>query len=152
MSSTNSGLIGRPPRTSRRYGSTSTRLCGPPYAISSTAMRSAAMHPLDNRLQGLHRRLGEHTVPEVENVPRSPGGAGEHVPRLTLELRSRRQERRRIEVTLDGFGGRGSDALPRDIERHAPVDPDHVAAGAGEVHEQRRRIGPEVDHRYSARA
>src|SRR3989449_9666014 len=66
-----SGAVGRPPRTSWRYGSTSSRLPGPPYAINSTATRpppSAAMHPLDDRLEGFHRRLREHAMPEIEDV------------------------------------------------------------------------------------
>src|SRR5882762_5093159 len=144
--------MGRPPRTSCRYGSTSSRLPGPPYAISNTATRSAAMHPLDDRLQGLHRRLGEHAVSEVENVPWSPAGAGEHVPHLPLELRPRRQQSHRIEVALNGSGSNGPDALPRDVERDAPVLADHVAPGAREIHQQGGRISPEVDHRHAARA
>src|SRR5437899_6740415 len=135
ISCTNSGGVGRPPRTSRRYGSTSSRLCGPPYAINSTAMRSAAMHPLHDRLQGLHRRLRENAVPQVEDVPGPPGGSGEHVPYLPLQLRPRRQERDWIEVALNGAGGRGPDPLPRDVERNAPVDADHVAARPREIHE-----------------
>src|SRR3989442_1670865 len=121
ISCKNSGGVGRPPRTSRRYGSTSSRLPGPPYAISSTATRSAAMHPLHHRLQGLDRRLGENAVPEVEDVPWAPRGAGEHVPHLPLKLRPRRQERDRIEVALNGTGRRGPDPLPRGVQRDAPV-------------------------------
>src|SRR5205823_12937848 len=136
ISATSSGAVARPPRTSRRYGSTSSRLPGPPYAISSTATRSAAMHPLHDRLQRLHRRLGEDAVSQVEDVPGASAGAGEHVPHLPLELRPRRQERYRIEVALNGTRGRGPDPLPRNVERDAPVDADHIAARPREIHEQ----------------
>src|SRR2546430_10522300 len=140
-------------RTSWRYGSTSSRLPGPPYAINSTATRpppSAAMHPLDDRLEGFHRRLGEHAVPEIEDVPGAPAGAGEHVAHLPLELRPRRQERHRIEVALNGVGTGGPSALPRDVERNAPVDADHITARPREIREQRGRVRPEVDHRHAA--
>src|SRR5256886_3011373 len=141
-------------RTSWRYGSTSSRLPGPPYAINSTATRpppSAAMHPLDDRLEGFHRRLREHAMPEIEDVPGAPAGAGEHVAHLPLELRPRRQKRYRIEVALNGAGSRGPDALPRDVERNAPVDADHITARPREIREQRGRVRPEVDHRHAAR-
>ena len=44
---------------------------------------------------------------------------------------------------------RSSPALPAAVERHAPVDADHVAAGRGHrVEQRRRRSGAEVDHRH----
>src|SRR5436309_12383340 len=126
ISCTNSGAVGRPPRTSRRYGSTSSRLSGPPYAISSTATRSAAMHPLHDRLQGLHRRLGEDAVPEVEDVPGAPAGVGEHLPHLPLELRLLRQERDRIDSAPNSARRGVPDTLPRVVGRAGPGGVAHV--------------------------
>src|SRR5437879_1214582 len=68
ISSTSCGLVGRPPRTSRRYGSTSARLPGPPYAMSSTASWSAAMHQVHDRPDRRDIGLGQHAVAEIENV------------------------------------------------------------------------------------
>src|SRR5206468_2338598 len=101
--------------------------------MSSTATRSAAMHPLDHRLERLDRRFGEDAVSEVEDVAGPPRGAGEHVPHLALELESRREQGHRVEVALNGDGAPGAaDSLPRHVERDAPIDADHVAAGARE--------------------
>src|SRR5690242_2197627 len=127
---TNCGLVGRPPRTSSRYGSTSSRLPGPPYAISRTAIRSPAMHPLHHGADRLDRRLGEDSMPEVEDVAGPPVRPREHVPHLTLELGPWREQSDRVEVPLDGPR---ADPLPRRVERNAPVHADHVAAGAREV-------------------
>src|SRR5256886_13566742 len=92
-------MIRRPPRSTLfPYTTLFRSLPGPPYAINSTATRpppSAAMHPLDDRLEGFHRRLREHAMPEIEDVPGAPAGAGEHVAHLPLELRPRRQKRYR---------------------------------------------------------
>src|SRR5438132_1712223 len=108
------------------------------------------MHPLDDRLEGFHRRLREHAMPEIEDVPGAPAGAGEHVAHLPLELRPRRQKRYRIEVALNGAGSRGPDALPRDVERNAPVDADHITARPREIREQRGRVRPKVNNRPAA--
>src|ERR1700693_4225613 len=103
--------------------------------MSSTAKRSPAMHPLDDCLDGLDRCLREDAVPEVEDVPGAPRGAGKDVPHLALEVRPRRDESTGVEVALDGAVR--TDALACDVERDAPIDADHVAAGAREIHEQR---------------
>src|SRR5690348_11896239 len=146
----NWGGVGRPPRTSRRYGSTSSRLPGPPYAMSSTATRSPLMHPLHHRLNGLHGGFGEDAVPEIEDVSSSSAGAGEDIPHLPLQLGPRREERCRIEVALNGVTW--ADPLPRHVQRDPPVDTDHVATGAREIHEQPRPgVGSEMDHRHATR-
>src|SRR5256885_16007877 len=103
ISATSSGGVARPPRTSRRYGSTSSRLPGPPYAISSTETppASAAMYPVHDALQRLDRRLREHAVPEVEDVARAARGPVEHVADPLLALGERREPRRRAEGPLN---------------------------------------------------
>src|SRR5438309_7355953 len=130
---------------SRRYGSTSSRLPGPPYAISSTETppASAAMYPVHDALQRLDRRLREHAVPEVEDVARAARGPVEHVADSLLELGERREQRRRIEVPLNRPVG--TDALPRDVEGNAPVHADDVGACAGEVGVKDCGGGAEMD-------
>src|SRR5213594_2732114 len=150
ISCTNSGAVGRPPRTSSRYGSTSSRLPGPPYAITSTATPSAAMDPVHDALQRLDRGLRQHAVPEVEDVTGTARGPVEHVAHPLLELGERREQRRGIEVPLNRPVG--ADALPRDVEGNAPVHADDVAAGAGEVGEQHGSVGAEMDHGDAGRA
>src|SRR5256885_8178518 len=51
-------MIRRPPR-STLFPYTTLFRSPPP---------SAAMHPLDDRLEGFHRRLRENAVPEIEDV------------------------------------------------------------------------------------
>src|SRR5881409_1721948 len=132
----NSGVTGRPPRTSSRYGSTSSRLAGPPYAISRTATRSPAMHPVHDGLHRIHRSLGQHAVSEVEDVTRPPGGAGENVPHASLELGTRGEQGHGVQIPLDGTLAVRTQPLPGDVERNAPVHADHVAPGAREVLER----------------
>src|SRR5437763_1856075 len=161
ISATSSGAVARPPRTSRRDGSTSATLPGPPYAISSPAPPppapplpppppSAAMYPVHDALQRLDRRLRKYAVPEVEDVARAARRPAEHVTDSLLELGERREQRRRIEVPLNR--PLGTDALPRDVEGNAPVHPDDVAARAREVGEEHGGVGPEMDHGDARRA
>ena len=56
------------------------------------------------------------------------------------------EEHRRVEVAL--HAAVLADERPADVERHAPVEPDHVAARVGQRCEQVRRPGPEVDRRH----
>ena len=51
----------------------------------------------------------------------------------------------RVEVSLDGAVIAGE--LPALVERDAPVEADHVAAGGGHRREQRDRAGSEMDRR-----
>src|SRR5207249_4410209 len=88
----------RPRAASSRYGSTSSGLPGPPYAITSTATPSAAMHQVHDALQRLDRGLRQHAVPEVEDVTGTARGPVEHVAHPLLELGERREQRRGIEV------------------------------------------------------
>ena len=62
---------------------------------------------------------------------------------------ARAEQERRVEVALDGAVG--AELLPGDVERHAPVDADDVAAGRGEVGQDRRRAGAEMNRRHAGR-
>ena len=107
----------------------------------------ARVHELDEPAEhvGVGRR--QHAVAEVEDVPGPAAGSGEHVERARLDALPRAEQQRRVEVALDAALLAGD--LPAGVERHAPVEPDHVAAGRRHAREQRRRrSGAEVDRRH----
>ena len=58
---------------------------------------------------------------------------------------TRPEQERRVEVALDGVVR--AELLPGHVERQAPVDADDVAAGGGEVGQDRRRPGAEMNRR-----
>src|SRR6266550_582947 len=127
-----------------RYGSTSSRFSGPPYAMSSTGMRSAAMHHLHHGLQRLDRSVGQDAVSEIEDVAGPAARAAEDVTHPRLERRAWREQSDGIEVALDR--ARGTDALPRRIERNTPVDADHVTPRGRKVLEESGGVGSEMDN------
>jgi hypothetical protein len=96
------------------------------------------------RLNILHRRLRHHAVAEIEDVARSSGGATKNIVGSGEQTIARREEQCWIEIALDA--AIRSNRLPRVVESLPPVDPDHVAAGFGEVAEDRRRTNTEMNH------
>src|SRR5437879_3155601 len=82
------------------------------------------MHQLDDHLRGLDRRLGEHAVPEVEDVSGPPPGARQDVAHPLGERGAGREQGRGVEVPLDRPR---ADPAPRLVERDAPVHADDVA-------------------------
>ena len=83
------------------------------------------------RLDVLDRRRRQDAVTEVEDVARPAAGALEHVVGGREHPIERAEQQRRIEVALDR--AIGADALPRLVERRAPVGADHVAAGVAQL-------------------
>src|ERR1043166_7175714 len=148
ISSTSGAGVGRPPRTSSRYGSTSSIFPGPPYAITSTAI-SAIVDLIHHRPHGRDVRFRQNPVPEIEDVAGPPAGLLQDVLDQSRALGGRGEERRRVEVALDCFG---ADASPRAVERDAPVDADHVTTRGGEVFQKGRRAGAEVNQRNAGGA
>ena len=67
--------------------------------------------------------------------PGRPPALAEHVVGGGQHPVARREQQRRIEVALDGAVV--ADALPRLVERHAPVDADDVAAGLAHLAQDR---------------
>src|SRR5438445_64735 len=112
--------------------------------MSSTGTASAPMHQLHHGLQRFDRRIGEDAVAEVEDVAGPAPGAAEDVAHSRLERGARSEQRRGVQVPLDRL--RRADALPRRVQRDAPIDADHVAARRREVLEEARGAGAEVDH------
>ena len=69
--------------------------------------------------------------------PGRPPARVEHVARGRLDALPRAEEHRRVEVAL--HAALVADRVPAAVERDAPVEADHVAAGLGHRREQRRR-------------
>ena len=116
--------------------------------MTSTPTRHApavsGVHELDDGGQDARVGLGQDAVAEVEDVARCRLPR----PRLASTARvglldhgPRRQAQGGVEVALQGVAG--TDAPPGLVERHAPVDADHVGPG-------RRHRGPAA-RRYPPR-
>ena len=81
---------------------------------------------------------------QIEDVAGPSRGALQHVVRAGQHPLDRSEQQGRIEVAL--HGAIQSDALPGLVERHAPVNPDHVTPGRRHRFEQGRGAGTEVEH------
>ena len=90
------------------------------------AVRSCTRSTSRSSVSGARAR--QHAVAQVEHVPAASAGPAQDVERLRLDDLPRAQARGRVEVPLDRAVE--PDALPRHVERHPPVDPDHVAPAA----------------------
>src|ERR1041384_7302635 len=103
---------------------------GPPYAITSTAICSAAMDEIHD---GPHRgdvRLRKDAVAEIEDVARTSAGAGEDVANLTGPFRRGSEQGDGLEVALDrSLAG----AAPAGIQRTPPSFPVRAAPRRSEV-------------------
>src|SRR6266511_631129 len=121
-------------------------LPGPPYAITRTAICSAAMHEIHDRPHRRDVRLREYAVTEVENVAGSSTGARQDVADLTGALCGGREQHRGLEIALDRAI---SDASPGGVQRYPPVDADDVAARCREIFEKRGGPRTEVNERNS---
>ena len=115
------------------------------FTIAALRSRRMLAHERGEPRQrvGVDRR--EDAVAEVEDVARTAGGAVEDVERLRLDDLPWSEQHGRIEVALHGAVGH---LRPAGVERDAPVEPDHVAAGRGHLLEQRGGAGAEVDRRH----
>src|SRR5262249_17788 len=87
------------------------------------------------RLHVFQRSRGQDTVSEVEKVPWTAVRARRHFVGRGEHAIERSEEQCRIEVALDAAVE--ADALPRLIERSAPIGADHVAAGLAHLAENR---------------
>ena len=91
----------------------------------------SCVHQVDDGGQDARVGLGQHAVAQVEDVAgaRAVVRRGQHGsawPRL--DDRPRRQAEGGVEVAL--HGAPGPDPAAGLVERHPPVDADHVGAGA----------------------
>src|SRR5438270_10875270 len=107
-----------------KYASTSSSRFGLPYAMSSTALCSAAMHERREPLEMLDRGVRQDAVPEIENMSRSAAGGFHHASGAVLDNRPRAKQERRIEVALDAPVV--AHHPPGVAKIHPPVDADAV--------------------------
>src|SRR5258705_296336 len=120
-------------------------LPGPPYAVTSTATRSAAMHEIHDRPNRGDIGFRKNAVAEIEDVARTPPRPREDVADLTRTFGRGCEQGDWPEIPLDCTL---SDAGPRGVQRNPPVDADDVAASRGEVFQKRRGAGAEVNQRH----
>ena len=108
------------------------------------------MHHLDDRFDVGNRRLRQNAVAKVENVAGTASGLFENRPYPAFEFGSRGEQGCRIEIPL--HGGVWPKLFPAPIERCAPVEANHVAAGVFHQRQKSRRVRAEVNHRNAGRA
>src|SRR3954451_10055926 len=107
-----------------------------------------AVDEIDDEPRIFRRRRGKDPVTEVEDVPGSClSGIVEDALHPRFEDRLRQEQARRIEVSLQRH--RVASPFSRVRQRDAPVDADHVGAGAGEDPEKLARLDPEHGHRLA---
>src|SRR2546427_12272572 len=90
------------------------------------------MDEIHDSPHGRDVRLGEHAVPEIEDVARTSAGAGEDVTDLTGALRGGREQCRGVEIALDRAIP-PPEAGPGGAQRNAPAPPDTAPPPSGET-------------------
>src|SRR6266508_1550363 len=83
------------------------------------------------------------SMPKVEYMTRPSSGTFKDNSGLGLDPLPRAEQGRRVEVAL--HAAIVADELPAAVERHAPVEPDHVAPSIGHRRQQVRRARAEMD-------
>src|SRR5581483_12383529 len=94
---------------------------------SATRHHGSLLHEPGEARDRVGIRARQHSVAEVEDVARPPGGSCEDVARLRLDAFPRPEQRRRVEVAL--YAAPIADERPPVVERDAPIEADHVTAG-----------------------
>ena len=121
----------------------------PPITATSavTALRSArsARAPGRPAAAGLHRRVGQHAVPQVEDVPIATARA-QHVQRCALDHVPRARGAR-WDRGSPGPRATGPPTRSHPVERHAPSSRSRRPRRA--ISEQLARPDAEVDHRHA---
>src|SRR6267142_89749 len=120
-------------------------LPGPPYAMTSTATRSAAMHEIHDRANRGDIGFRKNAVAEIEDVTRTSPRPREDVADLTRTFGRGCEQGDWLEIPLDCPL---SDARPRGVQRNSPVDADDVATSRGKVFQKRRGAGTKADQRH----
>src|SRR5438876_7780405 len=110
-------------------------LPGPPYAMTSTAICSAAMDEFHHGAHGCDVRLGKDAVTEIEDVPRTSPRAGEDVANLSGTFGGGREQGGGFEIALDCAR---FDAGPRGFRRTPRGPAAKRAASRADAYPQRR--------------
>src|SRR5438552_4560482 len=157
-SSTRASLVGRPPRTSRRNGPTSSREAGPPTAVNRTAVdRSVAIldiaapsTPLGRIMNESHDGpqlvllcLRKDPVAKIEHMAGAVSDTLQHIRRRRSPYVRWTEECRRIQVPLNSAVF--ADVPPGLIDRDSPVDADDVPSRGGKGFEESGRPRAEMD-------
>ena len=93
---------------------------------------------------------GQDAVSEVEHVAGASAGPAQHVDGAPQHAFGGAEQRRRVEVALDGAVG--ADEVPSLVEGYAPVEADHVASRLAHRGKQGRGAGAEMHHGDAAGA
>src|SRR2546421_13087082 len=110
-----------------KYGSTSSRRFGLPYAISRIAVCLGGMDVLHQSLQVLDGAVREHAVTEVEDMPGAAPRGLDHPTGAVFDDRPGPQQQGGIQVALDATVVPAR--VPRPAQVDPPIHPDHVAPG-----------------------
>src|ERR1051325_3694279 len=120
------------------------------HRIPVTGSRDTGRHPrmdrLDEDLEVLDRRVGQHAMPQVEDVAAATTGAAQHVAGPRANQVGGTEQHGRVEVALDP---QPDDPAPSLVEWHAPVERNDVWSGFRYRLEQARGVGAEVDARHA---
>src|SRR5688500_19080138 len=103
------------------------------------------MNHLNDLLDVFDRRHRQDSMPQIKDVAGARTGALKDVAYVSFDDWEGSAEGQRIKVALDGSFG--TDRIPGEIERYAPVHSDDVAAGVGQCIEHARCIRSEHDDR-----
>jgi hypothetical protein len=85
----------------------------------------------------------ENAVTQIKDVAGPAVRPVQYVMHASFELGQRGKEGGRVQVTLDGYFL--SKHGPAIVQRDAPVEPDHVAAGALHQRQECGSIRPKMD-------
>src|SRR3954471_18391184 len=89
-------------------------------------------------------------MPQIENMPRARARALQQIGDVELQFRHRREQDRRIEISLDRRPV--ADIHPGLVDIDAPVDAEYVSAGGVKLAEKSGCARAEVDYRHARRA
>src|SRR4051812_13846786 len=104
------------------------------------------MDELREHLDVLDWRRWQNAMAEVKNVSRAAADAVEDVFGAVEHPARRPEQQRRIQIAL--HGAIEADVFPRLVDRHAPIDADHIATRLAQFLEHRGGAGTEVNGRY----
>ena len=105
--------------------------------------RGVLLHKLGQPLHILHRRFGQNTVTQVEDVSGAPGGTLQNVRGSRLEFFPIGKQQDGIEIALNRAPL--AELLPSFVERNAPIEANHFRAGLLHRRQQRRGFRAKVN-------
>src|SRR6185437_11699877 len=125
-------------------------MCSPGFLFSSD--RATARRCLVNRIhqptQQIGRRWGQHTMPQVKDMPWPVACPPYNVLHALLNRLPGSQQQGGVEVALDA--PLKADARPRLIKVNAPIDADDITASLGERLQQAGYIGTKMNRRRAS--